>query len=89
MQEPFVMPVMAADGCVYERCEIQKWMARNMSSPITNVPFLHQRLTAHSAPLEKLRELQSVFTPAGFEEFQQEREEYRRECKLMSPSQYH
>ncbi|KAL0029560.1 hypothetical protein WJX79_004352 [Trebouxia sp. C0005] len=88
-QEPFVMPVMAADGCVYESCEIQDWMARNNSSPVTNLPFLHQRLTAHSAPLERLSALQSAFTLAAFEKFQQEREEYRRECKLRRPSQYH
>ncbi|KAA6422887.1 MAG: hypothetical protein FRX49_06878 [Trebouxia sp. A1-2] len=80
-QEPFVMPVMAADGCVYESCEIQDWMARNNSSPVTNLPFLHQRLTAHSAPLERLSALQSAFTLAAFEKFQQEREEYRRESQ--------
>ncbi|DBB12546.1 TPA: hypothetical protein ACH3X3_005341 [Trebouxia sp. C0006] len=86
--EPFVMPVMAADGYVYERCEIQDWIGRNNSSPVTSVPFLHQRLTAHPASLEKLRELQAAFTPAGFEEFQEAREEYKKECKLRRSSQY-
>ena len=82
------MPVMAADGYVYERCEIQDWIGRNNSSPVTSVPFLHQQLTAHPAALEKLRELQAAFTPAGFEEFQEAREEYKKECKLRRSSQY-
>ena len=42
--EPFVDPVIAADGQTYERKAIETWLARNDTSPLTNQPMSHKIL---------------------------------------------
>lgn len=44
-QEPMSDPVVAADGHTYERSSIEKWLAKNNTSPLTGLPLSHKNLT--------------------------------------------
>jgi hypothetical protein len=40
----FKDPVVAADGCTYERSAIEQWLETHETSPMTNAPLEHKLL---------------------------------------------
>lgn len=54
-------PVNAADGNVYERAAIERWLLSHDTSPLTNARLPHKELT----PAISLRQLIREFTGSG------------------------
>lgn len=44
LQMRYVDPVLAADGCTYERKHMQLWLRANDTSPVTGQPLEHKHL---------------------------------------------
>ena len=55
-------PVVASDGCTYERDSIQKWLAEHNTSPATNEPLQHRLLFQNRALRNLICESQFVAT---------------------------
>ncbi len=58
MQEPYVDPVMAADGHVYERAALTDWFERgHRTSPSTNLPLENLNMTSQPEVLQEMTAL--------------------------------
>ncbi len=62
-QAVMVDPVITADGHTYERTAIAKWLRDHDTSPNTNNPLDHKRLTPNYALRIMIEELQRVAHP--------------------------
>ena len=58
MQEPYVDPVKAADGHIYERAVLAGWFERgHQTSPRTNLPLENLVMTSQPEVLQEMRAL--------------------------------
>lgn len=48
-QRRMVDPVLAADGCSYEREAVREWLKGHSTSPVTGAPLEHQNLVPNRA----------------------------------------
>ncbi len=57
--EPMTDPVVASDGCTYERNSITTWLSEHNTSPMTNAPLESPLLFQNRAMRNLIREWQS------------------------------
>lgn len=57
LQELFVHPVVAADGHTYELQQMQSWLSKKKTSPLTNESLRHTELLPNLILLKLMVEL--------------------------------
>ena len=65
MQEFFKDPVTAADGYNYEHYAITDWLSKHDTSPMTNLPLSHRKLTSNASLKAAMQDLLKQLSPAG------------------------
>ena len=55
--DAFVDPVVASDGFTYERTQIEQWLQKNDTSPLTGEPLEHRHLYPNRIALQYLRRI--------------------------------
>ena len=56
----FVDPVVAADSHTYERAAIAEWLSKKKTSPATNLPLEHDKLTGNQMVRNMVQEVVSA-----------------------------
>lgn len=56
-QERMTDPVVAADGCTYERCHIVQWLETSDVSPTTGDRLAHKHLSPNTLLLRLMERL--------------------------------
>ena len=59
-RQPFLHPVIAADGNTFERKEIERWLETHDFSPVTKEPLAHRELIPNLAIRHAIEEQQSA-----------------------------
>ena len=73
MQEPYVDPVTAADGHVYERAVLNNWFERgHHTSPRTNLPLENLNMTSEPEVLQEMRALLGTMSLTALHHFSAE-----------------
>jgi len=64
LQDYFEDPVKAADDYNYERYAITDWLSKHNTSPMTNLPLSHRKLTPNSNLKVAMQALLQQLSPA-------------------------
>ncbi len=68
---PIINPVKAADGRLYEKADMVKWLEKSKNSPMTNLPLFHSNLRDMPAQKRMIASLMAKLSPAAVEQLDQ------------------